>query len=338
MWQGSRKAGIAVLAVTVMLGVARGAQAADVDAARKEGEVVYYSSAPREVIEPAVTEFQKKYGIAVTYVRKGSGGVIQTVEAERQAGVKKVDLVDNADPGAILRWKEQGYFARFEPADRGAFLKDLLDPTWESTPLFPIFQVIVYNTRQVRAEEAPKSWKDLTDPKWKGKLVHGDPNYSGNVTAMVNALVRLFGWDFYQQLAKNRPLMVQSITAVPRTVVTGEALVGAGSTDGDARVYVLKGEPLAIVYPKEGVFFVPLWAGIPKDAPHPSAARLLLSYLVSKEGQQHVVAGGYAPARTDVEPPRGTPALSSLKLHQADFQWLKAHKKEQNDKFFEIMK
>ncbi len=316
----------------------RGAEPALVEAAKKEGELILYSAAPRRMMAILVEDFQKRYGIKVTHVRKGSGGIITMVEAERQAGIKNVDVVDHADPGTFYRWKEEKILMTYKPAGAEFVDKVYLDQDWELVPLFPIYQLPVYNKNLVSKEKAPKSWKDLLDPQWSGKIVHGDPNYSGNVTNQVNCMVKLYGWDFYEKLSKNNLILVESATAVPRMVLTGEALIGAASPDGDAREYMMKGEPLAFAYPTEGAIFMVYYGAILKTAPHPNVAKLWMNYILTKEAQKHIVEYGFTPLRTDMEFSEESKMIKSMKKILPDFKWLRDYKDEQNKKFHEILK
>lgn len=318
--------------------IARGAEPTLIEAAKKEGELILYSGAPRRMVADLVEDFQKKYGIKVTHVRKGSGGIITMVEAERQAGIKKVDVVDHADPGTFYRWKEEKIFMKYKPEGAESVDKVYLDSDWELLPIFPIYQLPIYNKNLVSKETVPKSWKALLDPQWSGKIVHGDPDYSGNVTNQVYCMVKLYGWDFYEKLSKNNPILVESATAVPRMVLTGEALIGAASPDGDAREYMMKGEPLGFAYPSEGAIFFIYYGGIMKTAPHPNAAKLWMDFVFSKEAQQQIVDYGFTSVRTDVKLAEESKVIKSMKVIVPDFKWLRDHKDEQNKKFHEMMK
>ena len=89
----------------------------------------------------------------------------------------------------------------YKPAGGDKIATSLVDADWDIVTASPITEVIVYNTRAVQAEDAPKSFKELLDPKWKGRLVHSDPNYSGSTTMGVNILSNMYGWEFYRKLA-----------------------------------------------------------------------------------------------------------------------------------------
>ncbi|UTW52997.1 extracellular solute-binding protein [bacterium SCSIO 12827] len=309
-----------------------------VKAAKAEGELVLYTAMQRKVIADSVKQFEKKYGIKVTFVRKGSGGTIQLIEAERKTGAYKADVVDLWDPATFRLWKEQGLFMAYKPAGGDNIAGFLQDKDWEIVTASPVTEVIVYNTRLVKAEDAPKSFKDLLDPKWSGKLAHSDPNYSGSTTMGVNVLANLYGWEFYEKLAAQKPLIVQSIGAVPRLLLSGEAHVGVLAVDADIKEFKAKGEPLAVVYASEGVPFFTWDAGILKTATHVNAAKLWMDFLMSKEHQAYLATRMYYPSRTDVDPPVGAPPLKSLKFMNPDLAWLQVNKKEQNNKFTETMR
>src|SRR5205807_8983712 len=113
--------------------------------------------------------------------------------------------------------------------------------------------VIAYNTKAVSAAEAPRTWKDLLDPKWKGKLVTAHPGYSGVIATHVLALVHLHGWDYFKQLAQNQLMLVQSANDPSTVVPSGERVVAVHGGAYSAYQLTRKGNPLESVYPKEGV-------------------------------------------------------------------------------------
>lgn len=307
-------------------------------AAKKEGELVLYTAMQRKVIAQSVEMFQKKYGIKVTFVRKGSGGIIQLVEAERESRNYKADVADLWDPPTFRAWKKAGLFMSYKPADGDKIAKDLVDPDWEIVTVSPVTVVMVYNVRALTKDQAPKSFKELLDPKWQGKLVHSDPIYSGSTTAAVNILKNLYGWEYYEKLAQQKPLIVQSIGAVPRLLLTGEAQVGVVAIDADIRDYMAKGEPLDVIFPAEGAPYFTWDAGILKTATHKNAAKLWMDFLISKEHQAFLATQKYYPSRADVAAAPESPKLSSLKLLNSDSAWLQANKQAQNDRFHELMR
>src|SRR5262249_17465500 len=153
--------------------------------------------------------------------------------------------------------------------------------------------VIGYNTDLVKADDAPKSFADLLDPKWTGKIVKAHPGYSGTVLTATYEMARDLGWDYFEKLAKQRVLQVQSGTDPPKKIALGERAV---TPDGSEYVmFQLKeaGKPVEIVYPSEGAPLITGPNAIFKNAPNPNAARLFQSWMFSLKAQQmiHDVAG-----------------------------------------------
>lgn len=309
-----------------------------VAAAKKEGQLVLYTAMQRKVIDKSVELFQQKYGIQVNFTRRGSGGIISLIEAERETKTYRADVVDLWDPPTFRAWKSDGLFLSYKPAGADKLRQDLVDPDWEIVTPSPVTIVIAYNSRLVPADQAPKSFEELADPKWRDKLVHADPIYSGSTTAAVNILTNMHGWGFYEKLAANRPLIVQSIGATPRMLLTGEAEVAVVAIDADTRDHMVRGEPLEVVYPTEGVPFFTWDSAILKTATNVNAAKLWQDFLISEEHQRLLTKEFYYPARTDVEAAPESPPLKTLKLLRVDTEYLQKHKAEQNEKFHEIMR
>ena len=143
--------------------------------------------------------------------------------------------------------------------------------------------VIGYNTNLVKAEDAPKSFADLLDPKWSGKMVKAHPGYSGNVMSATFQVTRDLGWEYLEKLAKQKIMQVQSSTDPPKKLALGERAVMVDGNEYNALQLKEAGQPIEIVYPAEGT---PMAVGpnaIFKNAPNPNAARLLQ--------QLHVHAG-----------------------------------------------
>jgi iron(III) transport system substrate-binding protein len=135
--------------------------------------------------------------------------------------------------------------------------------------------VIAYNTKAVTAADAPKTWKDLLDPKWKSKMVTAHPGYSGVIATHVLALVNAYGWDYFKQLAQNKLMLVQSAVDPSGVVASGERAVAVDG--GEYTFYQIKkkGNPIEIVYPKEGVPLVVSPTAIMSNAPHPQRGQAL---------------------------------------------------------------
>ena len=336
---------VAFWAAVTFLGFPQAAPAADpydpklIAAAKKEGEVVHYTSISREVANEVVKGFTKRFGIPVKLVRKGTNQVIQMVEAEWQSNIRMVDAVSFSEPAMLFKWRDEGKLLPYQPAWEDKFEPRFRDSKRVLVPLFPLMILFGYNKSVVPADQGPKAWADLADPRWKGMLGHSDPSYSGSTAMTVMVLKDKFGWDYYKKLAANKPLMTQSIGAIPKMMSTKEAPIAAVAMSFYLTARVNQGQPFEIVYPKEGVIIFVHYAVIPKTSPHPNAAKLFLDYYTSVENQEFMtkMPEAFYAARTDVKPPAGNPPLSQLQFLSIDYDKFEKEKDEVISTFKKIM-
>jgi iron(III) transport system substrate-binding protein len=305
--------------MTAALAAPRAARAEDalVEAARKEGKVVFYTAIELGVGEKIAGAFEKKYpGVPVQVERTGSERVFQRIAQERASNIHTVDVINSSDAAHFITWKRQGMLARHVPADFTANF----DPRYaDADGLYFPFRVtlspIVYNTRLVKPEEAPKSFADLLDPKWSGKIVKAHPGYSGTIMTSTYETVQTLGWDYLAKLAKQRVMQVQSATDPPRKVAQGERPIMMDGSEYVAIGLRDKGAPLAFVYPTEGTPLIVSPSAVYAEAPHPNAARLFQDFLFSTEAQQQLVeVGGLRSFHKGVKPRPDLPPLDKIKL------------------------
>src|SRR5216117_1181659 len=230
------------------------AQDARVEAAKKEGKVVWYTSLALTSSEKVAKLFETAYpGIKVEVQRTGSQRILQRVMQEMQANLKLVDVIHTSDAGHFVLLKEKKLLLRYTPAGVDAFPSGFKDRDGYYYGLRATVNVIAYNSKIIAASEAPRTWKDLLDPKWKGRLVTAHPGYSGVIATHVLALVHIYGWDYWKQLAQNRLMLVQSAVDPAGVVASGERPVAVNGGDYTFYQTRKKGNPVEIVYPKEGV-------------------------------------------------------------------------------------
>jgi len=333
---------IGTLAATLLvLGAAAVASAQDaalVEAAKKEGKIVWYTSLVLPSAEKVAKLFEAAYpGIRVDVNRTGSQRILQKVLQEMQAGIKNADVVHTSDAGHFVLLKDKKLLLRYLPQGIDKFPAGFKDKDGLYFGLRATVNVITYNTRAVTAADAPKTWKDLLDPKWKGKLVTAHPGYSGVISTHVLALVHLFGWDYFKQLAQNKVMLTQS-AADPLTVVaSGERPVAANGGEYSAYQLKKKGSPIEIVYPKEGVPLVVSPTAIMAAAPHPNAARLFTDFTFTREIQQVMAdSEGLYTGHPEVKYPTDKPKMTDLKLLAVDPEELEKRNEEIKKRFVEF--
>jgi ABC-type Fe3+ transport system substrate-binding protein len=146
--------------------------------------------------------------------------------------------------------------------------------------------VMAYNTNIVKEADAPKGYKDLLDPKWKGKLVKAHPGYSGTSLTGTFAITKALGWDYLEKLSKQGVQQLQSTTATPKCIASGERAVMADGNEYNMFIEKEKGTPVEIVYAAEGSPLIVGPNALFKHAPNPNAARLFQSFCFSPQAQQ----------------------------------------------------
>ena len=255
---------------------------------------------------------------------------------ELSANIKNVDVIHTSDAGHFVLLKDKKLLAKYTPAGVDAFPPGFKDKDGYAYGLRATVNVIAYNPKIVPAAEAPRTWKDLLDPKWKGKEVTAHPGYSGVIATHVLALVQLYGWDYFKQLAQNKPMLVQSAADPAGVVASGERPVAVNGGDYSFYQAMKKGNPLEIVYPKEGVPLVVSPSAITSFAPHPNAARLFTDFTFSREVQQVLAdSEGLYTGHPAVKYPADKPKLGDLKLLTVEPEELEKRDEEIRKRFVE---
>ncbi len=178
---------------------------------------------------------------------------MQRIGQEYTANVHAVDVVNSSDASHLVYWKDQGMLAPYVPEDVAKFYpaehKDA-DGTFASFRVF--LCVIAYNTNLVKKEEAPKSFADLLDPKWKGKIIKAHPGYSGTIMTATYQMSRDLGWEYFEKLAQQNILQVQSAADPPKKLALGERAIQADGVEYLILQEKENGQPVEPVYATEG--------------------------------------------------------------------------------------
>src|SRR6201987_3111406 len=290
-------------------------------AAKKEGQVIHYTSTDLPVAEKLARAFEAKYsGIAVRVERSGAERVFQRIGQEYSSNIHAVDVVNSSDAAHFIVWKRDGILLPYVPEDVGKFYpaehKDV-DGQFASWRIW--LSIIAYNTNLVKPEDAPKSFADLLDPKWKGKIVKGHPGYSGTIMTATYQLQRELGWSWCEQLARQNVMQVQSSADPPKKLELGERSVMAGGNEYNILQFKEAGRPVAPVYAAEGSPMIVAPNGIFKGSPNPNAAKLFQSFCFSREAQQLIIDfGGLRSVHPQTEEKAGRIPLKDIKTMKDD--------------------
>jgi iron(III) transport system substrate-binding protein len=290
-------------------------------AAKKEGKAVWYTSVDLKVAEEIAKRFEAKYpGVSVQVERTGAERILQRIGQEYSANIHNVDVVNSSDASHLLLWKDKGWLAPYVPEDVAKYYPSQYKDPDGMFAAFRIFLcVVAYNSSLVKKEEAPKSFADLLLPKWKGKIVKAHPGYSGTIMTATFEMVRDIGWGYYEKLAKQNVLQVQSASVPPKKLALGERAIQADGVEYLIFKEKEAGKPVEPVYTTEGTPLIIGPNGLFKAAPHPNAARLFQSYCFTPECQQvNLNLGGLRSAHPHVKEKPGRTPLSQIKLMKDD--------------------
>ena len=280
--------------------------------AKPEGSLTLYAAGPTEPHERYAKAFEQRFPGLKVSITGGFSNVLNS-RINQQLTDKKVeaDLVIFQTIQDFVGWKRQGLLLSFKPEGFDQVYPNYRDPDGAYTAVAANTLTYAYNTKLVRPEDAPKSALDFLKPMFQGKLISVYPGDDDAALYLFTTIVTKYGWSFMDRYMANKPNFVQGHLPVARSVVSGE---NAATLDASSSTWRFKreGQPIEVVFSAEDetpVFTVT--AGIFKDAPHPNAAKLYLTWYLAKEQQSRL---GVFSSRADVPPPEGLQPLTSYRI------------------------
>ncbi|MCC6195506.1 MAG: extracellular solute-binding protein [Burkholderiales bacterium] len=273
--------------------------------------VVIYTAHISAIVDKLIPLFEKETGLKAEVVKMGSGDVARRAKAE------------SAKPAADVIWSISGsaltelapILQPYKPAGFDKINASFIhNDAW--TPYTGVVYVLIVNTSKLPMADAPKTWSDLANPKWKGKIASARADGSGSAMQQLQGVLTIFGsggWDKYRAIAANF-VLTSSSGAVPRYVADGETPMGITLED-EALQYRQGGAPIGIGYFSDGTIVTPDGVAQVKGGPNPEGAKKFIDWALSKSTQETLVKQiGRRSVRTDVEGPGGVPNLDTLKL------------------------
>jgi len=288
---------------------AQAARAAEVDpaliaAAQKEGEVVWYSTLIiNQIVRPMVDAFEAKYpGIKVRYSRATSSDVALKIRNEARARRLQADLFDGSN--TVFMLQEGSLVAEYQPRSAEAYPAELKDPhgLWTAMNLF--YWTSAYNTNLVKAEDAPKTYEDLLNPKWQGKIAWTNDLTPGGPPGFVHNILATMGEEkgmaYLRKFAAQEPVTLPAAQRVVLDhVISGEYPLAVMILNYHATISAAQGAPVRWIKMEPLLQSMSL-ISVVKDGPHPNAARLLEEFMLSDAGQKVLADSDYIPASPSV--------------------------------------
>ncbi len=255
------------------------------DKAKAEGKVTFYANITS--VEPILEAFTKRYGVKAEYTRLSTTKFIATILTEHAAGKLTADVLQAPMPVLDLL-KEKGVLASYTSPAASDY------PKWANTDgkiqSFGIeYAALIYNKELVKPADVPKKYEDLTDPKWKGKIVMADPaSHPTTISWLIglkeNVIKSEAEWmKFLKGLAANKPMFVASFGPTPAPIESGEKLIGISMPK-----YIVTKAPAPLDWARvsQPMMGTPRGMAIAAGAPHPNAARLFVDYWLSQDAMK----------------------------------------------------
>ena len=303
--------------------------------AKATGKIMIYTSIYPDIIDKVKPAVKGAFpDMEVNWFQGGTEKVLAKMAGEMQANKIAADLLMVADPSYYLTLKEKNMLFNYQsPELKNVKLEKDADGAW--TPVRISNMIIAYNTTKLKPEDAPKTWQDLTDPKWKGKIAMPNPLLSGTAFVAIGALSDKYGWEYFDKLQQNGLKIEEGNSAIQNKLLTGEYLVVMILEENILKMADTKKEPVKVIYPEDGVIMVPSPIGIMKTTQNADGAKAAMDWWLSKEGQTAIVSGWMHSIREDVAPPVGAPALKTFASKAMPVDWSKLAKdKEQYKETF----
>jgi iron(III) transport system substrate-binding protein len=276
---------ILIMLAFFIIPLAYAADPALLEKAKAEGTATFYANIT--AIEPIMEAFTQKYGVKGAYTRISTSKYVATVSTEHQAGKLLADVLQAPLPIVELL-KDQGVLTSYRSPAAAAY------PDWtkadDKIQIFGIeYVALIYNKELVKAADAPKRYEDLTDPKWRDKIVMANPSsHATTISWLIGLKEKVFASEaewmaFVKGLAANKPMFVRSFGPTPAPVESGEKLIAISMPK-----YIITKAPAPLDWARveQPLLGTPRGIGISATAPHPQAAKLFVDYWLSREAMQ----------------------------------------------------
>jgi iron(III) transport system substrate-binding protein len=311
------------------------------EASKKEGSVNWYGAWPKSLMQEVANAFEAKNpGVKVNLFRSGSSKVAAKIDAENKGGKILADVMTITEESIFKSFKKRGYLEAYKPPGFDKFAPKYRDADgyWVTPRIVSVG--LWYNVERLKklGLPVPTSWHDLTNPVYQGEIVMGSPLYSGTWSSLVGAFSQKkgFGWEFFEKMADNDPLLIPDNPDIARAVAAGERTVAAAITGYISIHPVYPKGSVKIVNPKEGMLVIQSSSGLVANRPHKNSGKLLQAFLASADAGNIIRNAKYSTGRMDIGPPDGMPKADPAIF--PDAEWIGKNKQNIRRKWAEITK
>lgn len=316
----------AVLALSVAVAGCGGGEkkAPEKKAGGVSGNLMVYTSIYPDIINDMCKPNVGKAfpDMKVNWFQGGTEKVKTKIAGEIKANKIGADVLMVADPAYYLTLEKQGLLLPYKSKEEKNIINDkAADGAWYAVRVCNM--IIAYNGQKTKAEDAPKNWTDLLDPKYKGKIAMPNPMLSGTAYVAAGALADKYGWEYFDKLKANGMRVEEGNSAIQTKLETGEYVAAMILEENILKLRHKKKSPLAVSYPKDGVVQVPSPIAIFKNTKNPEGAKAIVDWWLGKEGQEAVVKGYMHSVRADVKEPIGSVPTKGLTEGKIKVDWKK---------------
>jgi iron(III) transport system substrate-binding protein len=280
--------------------------------AREERKINYYGAPELELaLQPAFKLFQQVYGVEVVFTGARGRESYERILSEQRAGSYVADVICTG-ASSMNSLKSKGALVSYVPPQLKDIAAEFHDRDHVLIPVYVNIYGMLIHTGLIKRDEEPRSWRDLLERKWKGRIMVDDPRGAGGGNFWFVVLHRTLGRSFLDALAKQEPQFRPQYLENEKALARGEYPIYLPAMAGSlAR---LKGASVKWLAPSDGSTYALISQGIVKNAPHPNSARLWANFQIGPEAQRALTAGGNTPLRSNVALPFPELSLSGKKL------------------------
>lgn len=309
------------------------------DAAKAEGKLIIYGVGPPELFNPVKAAFEREFpGITLEGVDQRGRETREKILAEQNSRNFVVDVaISGPDTqAALIEAKVTEDFAS-QFVDK--VVPELKPQYAASNPRSVNIYSVAVNTNLVPAAQEPRSWNDVLDPKWQGKLAMDDPRGSGPGGTIISGVEQVLGQEWSAKLAPQKVFFATQSGPLWAGIARGEYAIFLSGQHTDVIVQKQAGAPVKQVRPAEGIGLTPIAQSLIKGAPHPNAGKLWIDWSLTEKGQQLLGDLGYGPVRQGIAPKVEEASLANTKILPRDddaagFQSLEERTKRWSQLFF----